>query len=89
MTKTLNQIIFCSPPQSEYFFQQHWESEYVFRKKQYPPFKLNDRSLNDCELLLYYSPSEGTVFLYLTKQYYSKTVTKGEGKNMLNISFWI
>jgi hypothetical protein len=21
------------PPKSEYFFQQHWESEYLFRKK--------------------------------------------------------
>jgi hypothetical protein len=33
MTKTLNQIIFFSPPKSEYFFQQDWESEYFFRKK--------------------------------------------------------
>ena len=34
MTKTLNQIIFFfNPPKSEYFFQQHWESEYIFRKK--------------------------------------------------------
>ena len=32
MTKTLNQIIFFPPPNSEYFFQQHWESEYFFRK---------------------------------------------------------
>ena len=32
MTKTLNQIIFYPPPKSEYFFQQHWESEYFFRK---------------------------------------------------------
>ena len=24
---------FFSPPKSEYFFQQHWESEYFFRKK--------------------------------------------------------
>ena len=31
--KTLNQIIFFSPPKSEYIFQQHWESEYFFRKK--------------------------------------------------------
>ena len=30
VTKTLNQIIFFSPPKSEYFFQQHWESEYFF-----------------------------------------------------------
>jgi hypothetical protein len=35
-----------TPPKSEYFFQQHWESEYFFRKKPYPlPFKLNGRSL--------------------------------------------
>ena len=34
MTKTVNQIIlFFPPPKSEYFFQQHWESEYFFRKK--------------------------------------------------------
>jgi hypothetical protein len=33
MTKTLNQIFFFPPPKSEYFFQQHWESEYVFRIK--------------------------------------------------------
>jgi hypothetical protein len=50
MTKTLNQIIFFLPPKSEYFFQQHWESEYLFRKKPLPtspppPFKLNGRSL--------------------------------------------
>ena len=30
MTKTLNQIIFFPPPKSEFFFQQHWESEYFF-----------------------------------------------------------
>jgi hypothetical protein len=24
---------FFPPPKSEYFFQQHWESEYLFRKK--------------------------------------------------------
>ena len=29
MTKTLKQIIF-PPPKSEYFFQQHWESQYFF-----------------------------------------------------------
>jgi hypothetical protein len=33
MTKTLNQIIFSPPPKSEYFFQQHWESEYSFLEK--------------------------------------------------------
>jgi hypothetical protein len=32
MTKTLNLIIIFPPPKSEYFFQQHWESEYFFRK---------------------------------------------------------
>ena len=45
MRKTLNQIIFFPPPKSEYFFQQHWESEYSFRKKPYPTFKLNGRSI--------------------------------------------
>jgi hypothetical protein len=33
MTKTLNQIIFFPPPKSEYFFQQHWESKYLKKKK--------------------------------------------------------
>ena len=33
MAKTLNQIFFFPPPKSEYFFQQHWESEYFFRNK--------------------------------------------------------
>ena len=32
MTKTLNQIICFPTPKSEYLFQQHWESEYFFRK---------------------------------------------------------
>ena len=41
MTKTLNQIIFLfsfsfPPPKSKYFFQQHWESEYFFRKNNNP-----------------------------------------------------
>ena len=31
--KNFKQIIFFPPPKSEYFFQQHWESEYFFRKK--------------------------------------------------------
>ena len=30
MTNNLNQIIFFPPPKSEYFFQQHRESEYFF-----------------------------------------------------------
>jgi hypothetical protein len=30
ITKTLNHIICFPPPKSEYFFQQHWESEYLF-----------------------------------------------------------
>jgi hypothetical protein len=39
MTKNLNQIIFFPPPKSEYFFQQHWESEYFFLEKSHtsPP----------------------------------------------------
>ena len=28
---------FFPPPKSEYFFQQHWESEYFLEKKTYPP----------------------------------------------------
>ena len=32
MTKALNQIFFPHP-KSEYFFQQHWESEYFFFRK--------------------------------------------------------
>jgi hypothetical protein len=38
---------FFPPPKSEYFFQQHWESEYYFRKKNIPPspWKLNGPSL--------------------------------------------
>ena len=37
-----------------YFFQQHWESEYFFRKKTiHPPFKLNGRSLIDLSPSLY------------------------------------
>ena len=36
---------FFPPPKSEYFFQQHWESKYFFRKNHNPPFKLNGRSL--------------------------------------------
>jgi hypothetical protein len=35
MTKTLNQIFF-SQPKSEYFFQQHWESEYFLEKNHNP-----------------------------------------------------
>jgi hypothetical protein len=46
MTNTLNQIIFFSTTKIRIFFQQHWESEYFFRKKTYPSFKLNGRSLN-------------------------------------------
>jgi hypothetical protein len=51
MTKTLNQIIFFPPPRSEYFVQQHWESEYFFRKKPY--FKLNGRSLSHYIYIVY------------------------------------
>ena len=52
-------------------------------------YKIIETVINDCELLFYYSPPEGTVFLYITKQHYRKTVTKGKGNTMLNISFWI
>ena len=53
MTKTLNQIIFFSPPKSEYFFQQHWESEWFFLEKNHNlPFKLNGRSLMSVQLTL-------------------------------------
>ena len=41
MTKTLNPIICLPPPKSEYLFQQHWESEYFFRKKPYSFAKQN------------------------------------------------
>ena len=36
-------LFFFPPPKSEYFFQQHWESEYFFRKKTITPtpWKLN------------------------------------------------
>ena len=40
-------FFFFTPPKSEYFFQQHWESEYFFRT---PPFKLNGRSLRSFPL---------------------------------------
>ena len=40
MTKTLNQIIFFPPPKSEYFFQQHWESEYFFLEKTHTPLQV-------------------------------------------------
>jgi hypothetical protein len=47
MTKTLNQIIFIfPPPKSEYFFQQHWESEYFFRKKTIT-FYIHNKTLLD------------------------------------------
>ena len=44
---------FFPPPKSEYFFQQHWESEYFFRKKTITPspFKLNGRSLTLFEFM--------------------------------------
>jgi hypothetical protein len=35
--KTLNQIIFFSSTKIRIFFQQHWESEYFFRKKNHNP----------------------------------------------------
>jgi hypothetical protein len=33
MTKTLNQIIFFSSTKNRILFQQHWESEFFFRKQ--------------------------------------------------------
>ena len=47
MTKTLDQIFFFSSTKIRIFFQQHWESEYFFRKKTIapPPWKLNGPSL--------------------------------------------
>ena len=46
ITKTLNQIIiFFPPPKSEYFFQQHWESEYFFRKKTFNALTASIKSL--------------------------------------------
>ena len=47
MTKTLNQIYFFSSTKIRIFFQQQWESEYFFRKKNHsplPPWKLNGPS---------------------------------------------
>jgi hypothetical protein len=38
MTITLNQIIFFPAPKSEYFVQQHWESEYFFLETPPPPY---------------------------------------------------
>ena len=47
VTKTLNQIIvFCLHQNQNIFFQQHWESEYFFKKKHNPLFQLNGRSLS-------------------------------------------
>ena len=37
MTKTLNQITFFSSTKIRVFFQQHRESEYLFRKKNITP----------------------------------------------------
>ena len=42
---------FFPPPKSEYFVQQHWESEYFFLEKNHnPPFKLNGRSLTENQM---------------------------------------
>ena len=32
--------LFFPPPKSEYFFQQHWESEYFLEKKHNPPLQV-------------------------------------------------
>jgi hypothetical protein len=46
---------FFPPPKSEYFFQQHWESEYFFRKKNItPPFKLNRPSLTQIYMTIHF-----------------------------------
>jgi len=37
MKKTLNQTIFFSSTKIRIFVQQHWESEYFFRKKNITP----------------------------------------------------
>jgi hypothetical protein len=60
-----------NPPESEYFFQQHWESEYLFRKKTItpPPFKLNGRSQSVVKLARSYFcfllPSAIIYFVYV------------------------
>ena len=59
MTKTLNQIIFFLPPKSEYFFQQHWESEYLFRKKPLPTSPPPSLKLKDPK---YLRPAEKVVW---------------------------
>jgi hypothetical protein len=48
MTKTLNQIIFFSPPKSEYFFSNIGNHNIFLEKNHNPPFKLNGRSLSIC-----------------------------------------
>ena len=60
MTKTLHQIIFFfPPPKSEYFFQQHWESEYLFRKKTIPPpFQVKWSFPNEYHNIFARKPSE-------------------------------
>ena len=65
MTKTLNQILFSSSTEIKIFFQQHWESEYFFRKQTItrPPFKLNGRSLNANQLNFNYH--QQSVWMYL------------------------
>ena len=55
-------LFFFPPPKSEYFFQQHWESEYFLRKNHNPLFKLNGRS-----------HTEGTACLFLHFPRFSTT----------------
>jgi hypothetical protein len=60
MTKTRNQITFFPPPKSEYFFQQHWESEYF----------LSHEALNlfpEFNMRLYDKNSESDYFFSSTK----------------------
>ena len=47
MTNTLNQIFF-PPPKSEYFFQQHWESEFFLEKKHSHPLQVKWSVPYDC-----------------------------------------
>jgi hypothetical protein len=42
MTKTESDYLFFPPPKSEYFFQQHWESEYFL-------YLFNDNDQEDPE----------------------------------------
>jgi hypothetical protein len=54
MTKTLNQIFFSST-KIRIFFQQHWESEYYFRKKKHnPPLEVQRSVPNKHHIVIWY-----------------------------------